>query len=75
MIQQKMIQNVQVLKFCSNLQALQTKFQKGYFDDDDDDIMIVDDLPSTPEAQKEISVKIRSRSGIQRFTMKKVRPV
>ena len=73
--QLKIVKCVLTLDFifsCSSLQRLQTKLKKGDFDDDDDDVMIVDDLPATPETQKEISVKIRSRSGIQRFSIKKV---
>ncbi len=63
---------------CSKLNKLESKVKSGMFDsslnkgDEDDSIILVDEGPDTPELSREISVKIRSRSGIQRFTMKKV---
>ena len=58
---------------CSNLESLKKKVESGVFDDDEDDVMILEDVPPcTPESQKEINVKVRSRTGIQRFLMKRV---
>ena len=58
---------------CSNLETLKKKVESGVFDDDDDDVMILEEvLPDTPESQKEINVKVRTRTGIQRFLMKRV---
>ena len=67
-----------MLFLCSKLNKLESKVKSGMFDsslnkgDEDDSIILVDEGPDTPELSREISVKIRSRSGIQRFTMKKV---
>lgn len=58
---------------CSRLKSLSDKLQKGQFtvEDDDDDCVVVE--AATPDAEKEVLVKVKSRSGIQKFPMKKVR--
>ncbi len=61
---------------CSNLKALEQKVQKGQYNDaeeEDDDVMILEDIPNTPDAEKEIAVKVRLRSQLHKFPMKKVK--